>query len=78
MQAIGDLRREMNERFTKVEADIVEIKETQFGLDVRLERVQAMARDALNIGHDLKADVKIMTAELRAWAADVYEMRQKV
>lgn len=77
-QQIGDLRREMNERFTKVETDIEAIKQSQFSFDVRLERVQAMAHDALNIGHDLKADVKILTAEVRAWAADVVDLQQKI
>lgn len=68
-QSIGDLRREMNERLTIIEADLEQIKQSQFSFDVRLDRVQAMAHDALNIGHDLKADVKILTAELRARAA---------
>ena len=76
-QQIGDLRREMNERFTRVETEIVEIKELQFSFDVRLERVQAMAHDALNIGHDLKADVKILHAEVRAWAQDVLSLEKK-
>ncbi len=74
---IGDLRREMNERFAKIEADIDEIKQSQFSFDVRLDRVQAMAHDALNIGHDLKDDVKILTAEVRAWAADVMSLQQQ-
>ncbi len=65
-QQIADLRREMNERFTKVETEIGEIKQLQFSFDVRLERVQAMAHDALNIGHDLKADVKVLRAEVEA------------
>jgi len=78
LQAIGDLRREMKERFGKIEREIEEIKQSQFGFDVRLERVQAMAHDALNIGHDLKADVKILTAEVRSWAADVIELQQKI
>jgi hypothetical protein len=68
----------MNERFSRIETEIIEIKQSQFGFDVRLERVQAMAHDALNIGHDLKADVKILTAEVRAWAADVIDLQQKV
>jgi chromosome segregation ATPase len=76
-QEIGDLRRQMNERFSKVEAEIEEIKQSQFSFDVRLDRVQAMAHDALNIGHDLKADVKVLTAELRAWAADVVGLQQQ-
>ena len=78
LQAIGDLRREMNERFTKIETEIEEIKQSQFSFDVRLDRVQAMAHDALNIGHDLKADVKILHAEVRAWAAVVMNLQQKV
>ena len=78
LQAIGDLRREMNERFTKVETEFEAIKQSQFTFDVRLERVQAMAHDALNIGHDLKADVKILTAEVRAWAADIVDLQQKI
>lgn len=77
-QQIADLRREMNERFTRIETEIGEIKQSQFSFDVRLERMQAMAYDALNIGHDLKADVKILTAEVRAWAADVMDLQQKV
>lgn len=76
-QSIGDLRREMNERFSIIEADIDQIKQSQFSFDVRLDRNQAMAHDALNIGHDLKADVKILTAEVRAWAADVAGLQQR-
>ncbi len=76
-QQIGDLRREMNECFTRIETEIVEIKEFQFSFDVRLERVQAMSHDGLNIGHDLKADVKILHAEVRAWARDVLSLEKK-
>lgn len=82
LQAIGDLRREMNERFAGtndrllvIESDLEQIKQSQFSFDVRLDRVQAMAHDALNIGHDLKADVKILSAEVRAWAADVANLQ---
>ncbi len=84
LQAISDLgrklddfRREANERFTKIETEIDGIKQSQFSFNVRLDRVQAMAHDALNIGHDLKAYVKILTAEVRAWAADVAGLQQQ-
>lgn len=66
-QAIDDSRREMKERFARIDAEIDEIKQSQFSFDVRLDRVQAMAHDALNVGHSLSADVKILTAEVRAW-----------
>ena len=76
-QQIGDLRREMNERFTRLENELGQAKDNIFSLDVRLERVQAMAHDGLNIGHDLKADVKILHAEVRAWAQDVLSLEKR-
>lgn len=89
--SMGEFRKEVNEsidglngrimvsaeRLAVIEADIDEIKQSQFSFDVRLERIQAMAHDALNIGHDLKADVKILNAEVRAWAADVAGLQQQ-
>lgn len=68
----------MNEGFTKIETEIEKVKQLQFSFDVRLERVQAMAHDALNIGHDLKADVKILNAEVRVWATDVMDLQMKI
>ena len=76
-QAIDDSRREMKERFARIDAEIDEIKQSQFSFDVRLDRVQAMAHDALNVGHSLSADVKILTAEVRAWASDVLSLQQQ-
>lgn len=77
-QEIADLRREMNERFAKIETEIEEIKKSQFSFDIRLERVQAVAYDALKVGHDLRADVKVLNAELRAWTLDVVGIQQNL
>lgn len=77
-QKIGDLRREMNERFERIEVEVIALKELQFSCDVRIDRVQSMAHDGLNIGHSLKADVKIMNAELRAWSKDVLNLQERV
>ena len=76
-QQISDLRREMNEQFAIIKAENEQIKDNIFSLDVRLERVQAMAHGGLNIGHDLKADVKILHAEVRAWAQDVLSLEKR-
>ncbi len=75
-QKIGDLRCEMNERFERIETEVIEIKELQFSCDVRIDRVQALTHGGLNIGHNLKADVKIMTGELRAWSKDVLNLQE--
>jgi uncharacterized protein involved in exopolysaccharide biosynthesis len=76
-QQIGDMRRESNERFTKLETDVEEIKKVQFSLDVQLRRVLAMAHDALNIGNNLQADMMIVKAEVSAWAKDVSKLNKQ-
>lgn len=77
-QETGALRQEMKSRFDKIENDIEEIKNSQFSFDVRLERVQAMAHESLNIGHNLQADVKILRAGIGAWAKDVMRLEKQL
>ncbi|MCY7376065.1 MAG: hypothetical protein LH472_08855 [Pyrinomonadaceae bacterium] len=84
LEAINSLRQEMNGRFDKIEArlttvekDIEEIKNSQFSFDVRLERVEGMAYESLSIGHNLRADVKILRAEVGAWAKDVMRLEKQ-
>jgi len=88
---IDALRREINERFDKVEArltnvearltnvesEIAEIKVLQFSFDVRLERIEGATYESLSIGHNLRADVKILRAEVGAWAKDVMRLDQQ-
>ncbi len=53
----------------------MESEETLRQTDEETNKIlQAMAHDALNIGHDLKADVKILTAEVWAWAAIFFDI----
>ena len=77
-QEIGDLHREMNERFVKTEArltniegELKEMKDLQRSFDVRLDRHEAML---LN----MRADMKILRAEVEAWALDVLDLQRKV
>ncbi|MCY7347278.1 MAG: hypothetical protein LH614_13775 [Pyrinomonadaceae bacterium] len=91
-QETNSMRQEMNGRFDKieirlvnvearlttVEADIAEIKELQFSFDVRLERIEGVAHESLSIGHNLRADVKILRAEVGAWAKDVMRLETQM
>lgn len=91
-QKIDAMRQETNGRFdrieirlvniearlTTVEADIIEIKESQFSFDVRLERIEGVAHESLSIGHNLRADVKILRAEVGAWAKDVMRLETQL
>ena len=71
LEAIGDLRREMVERFEKVESELQTMKQLQLSFDVRLDRQEAML---LNV----RADVKVLRAEVEAWAEDVADLQRKV
>ena len=82
---IDTLRQEMNERFDKaelrlttVEHNVEEIKNLQFGFDVRLERIESAAYEALSIGHGWRADVKILRAEVGAWAKSVLRLEKQL
>jgi hypothetical protein len=66
---INELRQEMLLRFEKVESELQTMKQLQLSFDVRLDRLEAMN---LNI----RADVKILRAEVEAWAADVVLLRK--
>lgn len=71
LEAIGDLRREMNERFEKIESELQTMKQLQLSFDVRLDRHEAML---LN----MRADMKVLRAEVEAWATDVLDLQRKV
>lgn len=75
---IGVLRQEMNARLTRLETEVEEIKSAQFGFDVRLERIEGAAYESLSIGHNLRADVKILRAEVGAWAKDVMRLETQM
>ena len=66
-QEIDGIRQEMNamrivmtERFSRLKADVEEIKNLQFSFDVQLERIESATYKSFSIGHDLRADVKIL------------------
>lgn len=85
LEAIGDLRREMNERLDsmdrrlfKLEKEVSEMKDLQLTFDVRLDRLESMAHESLQIAYGVRADVKVLPAEVAAWAEDVTDLQRKV
>ncbi|HLM00736.1 MAG TPA: hypothetical protein VK400_06750 [Pyrinomonadaceae bacterium] len=85
LEAIGGLHREMNERFVKTEArltniearltniegELKDMKDLQRSFAMRLDRHEAML---LN----MRADMKILRAEVEGWALDVLDLQRKV
>lgn len=88
--AVNGLRQEMNERFNNVEArlrrieneneeiktDVAEMKNLQLSFDVRLDRLESMAHESLQISYGVRADVKVLRAEVSAWSKDVRDLQR--
>ncbi len=75
----------MNERFNKIEVrlrrvedEVSEMKNLQFSFDVRLDRIESMSHEDLQIGYGVRADIKVLRAEVTTWAQDVMSLQQKV
>jgi hypothetical protein len=69
---------DVNKRIYNVELTIVEIKNSQFSMDVRLERVEGSVFEHLSIAHNLRADVKVLRAEVMAWAKDITNLEKQL
>jgi chromosome segregation ATPase len=85
LEAINALRTETSERLDsidrglfKLEREVGEMKDSQLTFDVRLDRLESMAHEALQVAYGVRADVKVLRAEVTAWAADVTDLQRKV
>jgi len=84
-QEINALRTETFERLDsidrrlfKLEKEVGEMKDLQLTFDVRLDRLESMAHESLQVAYNVRADVKVLRAEVTAWAEDVTDLQRKV
>jgi hypothetical protein len=85
LEAINALRTEtferldsLDRRLFKLEKEVGEMKDLQLTFDVRLDRLESMAHESLQIAYNVRADVKVLRAEVTAWAEDVADLQRKV
>ena len=45
--------------------------------DVRIDRIEALTHEVLNVAYTARADVKVLREEVRAWAKDVADLQLK-
>lgn len=88
---INERFNQIDERFKNIESrlrhledEVEDIKKLQFSFDVQLDRLVSLNHEAisvasksLSISHDLRADVRILRAEVRAWSQDVISLQNK-
>jgi hypothetical protein len=80
-----EFREETNARLQaleeRVEQGFEQVRLQMLSVDVRIDRIESTAHEALSAAHELlavakntRADVKILTEEVRAWARDVQRL----
>lgn len=78
---IDNLRTELNHKIDNLQTEI----DTRFegmrlqmmSFDVRIDRIEALTHEVLNVSYTARADVKVLREEVRAWAKDVAELQLK-
>jgi hypothetical protein len=68
----------VDKRLFKLEKEVGEMKDLQLTFDVRLDRLESMAHESLQVAYNVRADVKVLRAEVTAWAEDVTDLQRKV
>ena len=68
----------LDRRLFKLEKEVGEMKDLQLTFDVRLDRLESMAHESLQVAYSVRADVKVLRAEVTAWAEDVTDLQRKV
>ena len=82
LEAIKNLHLEMNakfeqvdSRFEQVDSRFEEMRLQMMSFDVRIDRIEALTHEVLNVAYNARADVKVLREEVRAWAKDVAELQ---
>ncbi len=81
---VNNLQQEMNAKFDQVNSRLdghdqrlEQMRLEMMSFDARIDRLQAMSHENLNIGYNLRADVKILREEVFAWSKEVTNLQLK-
>ena len=70
-ELIKGFQKDVSGRLDKLENGVEEIRGQILGLDVRQDRLISQMYEA-------RADIKVLTAEVRSWAKDVVEIKHEI
>ena len=68
-QEMSGLREEVNAKFENMRLEMM-------SFDTRIDRLQAMARESLNLAYNVRADVKILREEVSAWSKEAQGLQK--
>jgi hypothetical protein len=59
----------------RVEQGFEMIRLLMLSFDVRIERIEATGYESLSVAKNARADVRVLTEEVRAWAKEVLTLK---
>ena len=84
LDAINTLRADMNakfadvdKRFQVIENRLEDMRLEMMSFDVRIDRLQAMSHENLNIAYGVRADVKVLREEISSWSKEILDLQLK-
>jgi hypothetical protein len=69
LDAINSLQQEMKAKFEYMSLEMM-------SFDARIDRLQAMSHERLNVAYNVRADVKILREEVSAWSKEVQGLQK--
>lgn len=78
LQAILEMRQEMNARFEQFDGRLEEMRLQMMSFDVRIDRIEALTHEVLNVAYNARADVKVLREEVHGWSKEVRNLQLKV
>ncbi len=80
LDAINNLQQETNKQFVELRqemnAKFENMRLEMMSFDARIDRLQAMSHESLNLPYNVRADVKILREEVLAWSKDVQGLQK--
>jgi len=71
-----ELRQEMSGLREQVNAKFENMRLEMMSFDARIDRLQAMSHESLNLAYNVRADVKILREEVSAWSKEVQGLQK--
>jgi hypothetical protein len=78
---LNDLQQEMNTNLVSLQqemnAKFEDMRLQMMSFDVRLDRMQALVYEALTVGHNTRADVRVLREEVTGWSKEIKDLHLK-
>ena len=68
---VTDLRNEVDARFEDMRLQMMSV-------DVRIDRIEALTHEVLNVAYNARADVKVLREEVHSWSKELHGLQLKI